>query len=204
MPARKRVREGNERLSADGRRESLLDVTKALVLERGTAAITMGNVAEQAGVTRALLYKHFANKDELLAALYVREANQLNRAMSAIVTAAPPGFEAKLRALVRAALEASEEYGMFFTPLRPFGSQAQARTDRRSWDRRTVKFFAQLAEHDFDIEPRTARSAVAFQLSGLQNLLAQLRARPGAEQRAFLEHVYVQAAVGALTRLSSN
>ncbi len=108
-------RDGAERLSADDRREALLEVTKALVLERGTAAITMGAVAERAEVTRALVYKHFANSEELLASLYRRESKRLDRAMSDVVTAAPAGFEAKLRALVRAALAASEEHGVFFT-----------------------------------------------------------------------------------------
>ena len=91
---------------------------------------------------------------------------------------------------------------MFFTPLRAFGSQPDAKTDRRSWDRRTVRYFAQLAEDDFGVDQRTARAAIAVQLSGLHSLLSQLRARPGAEQRGFLEHVYVEGAVGALTRLA--
>ncbi len=202
MPKRKAAREGAARLSADGRREALLDITKQLVVERGTAPITMGTVAERAGVTRALLYKHFANKDELLAALYRREAERLNRSMSGVVTAAPAGFEAKLRALVRSALEASEEHGLFFAPLRTFGTQPDVRTERRGWDRRTVKYFAQLAVDDFGIDERTARAAVSLQLSGIQNLLSQLRSRPGAEQRAFLEHVYVESALGALLRLA--
>ena len=171
-------RDGAERLSADDRREALLEVTKSLVLERGTAAITMGTVAERAEVTRALVYKHFANREELLASLYRRESKRLDRAMSDVVTAAPAGFEAKLRALVRAALAASEEHGVFFSPLRTFGSQPDARTDRRSWDRRTVRYFAQLAEEDFGVDQRTARAAIAVQLSGLQSLLSQLRRPP--------------------------
>jgi AcrR family transcriptional regulator len=203
MPTKVHSDDATERLSADDRREMLLDFTKSLVLERGTAAVTMGTVAERADVTRALVYKHFQNRDHLLAALYRRETNRLNAAMTDVVGAAPDGFAAKLRAFVRAALAASEEHAVFFAPLRSFGSQSDSKTDRRSWDRRTVKYFAQLAVDDFGIDQRTARSAIAIQLSGIQTLLSQLRARPGPEQRAFLEHVYVEGAIGALVRLAA-
>src|SRR6476619_7614888 len=70
-----------ERLSADERREALLDVARTLVNEVGPGGITMGVVAERARVTRALVYKHFANKHDLLVALYRREATGIDRAI---------------------------------------------------------------------------------------------------------------------------
>ena len=197
------VPDAGERLTADERREALLDVTKELLLDRGPRAITMGSVAEHAAVTRALVYKHFDNKDDLLVALYRREAIRLDRAMRHVIADAPDGFEAKLRALVQASLEAAEEHSVFFTPLRGVGAQPDARRDRRTRDRRTVKYFAELAEADFGVDRRTARSIVAILLSGIDNLLAQLHTHPGAEQRAFLADVYVEGALGALERLAS-
>ncbi|HAS09590.1 MAG TPA: hypothetical protein DCS55_03590, partial [Acidimicrobiaceae bacterium] len=70
-----------ERLSADERRQALLDVAKAVVNESGPDAVTMGAVAERADVTRALVYKHFENKDALLLELYRREASALDRSI---------------------------------------------------------------------------------------------------------------------------
>jgi AcrR family transcriptional regulator len=201
--ATEQVPDAGERLTADERREALLDVTRVLVLEQGPRAITMGSVADRATVTRALLYKHFANKDDLLAALYHREASRLDRAMRRIIAEADDTFEGKLRAFVTGALAASEEHSVFFAPLRSIGAQPDARRDRRTRDRRTVKYFAELAVADFGVDERTARSIVAVLLSGIDNLLLQLHSHPGAEQRAFLGDVYVKGAIGALERLAA-
>jgi AcrR family transcriptional regulator len=191
-----------ERLPADERRTALLDVTKALVKDVGPGRVTIGVVAERAQVTRALVYKHFANKEELLQALYRREAWRLDRHIRARVEAAPAGFEHKLHAFVGATLDAVEEQAPFFLPLRAAGIAEGARQDRRTRDRRTVDYFAHLAAHDFGLEIRTARSVVAVLFSGIQSLLSQMRSRPGPEQRAFLLDTYVETALGALDRLA--
>ena len=115
--------DNGERMSADGRRAALLDVAKALVKEVGPHAVTMGLVADRARVTRALVYKHFDNSDDLLHALYKREARGLDHHIRAVVEAAPDGFEPKLRAFIGATLDAAEEHGPFFTPLRAAGAR---------------------------------------------------------------------------------
>ncbi|WCO67496.1 TetR/AcrR family transcriptional regulator [Iamia majanohamensis] len=191
-----------ERLSADARRTALLDAARALVAESGPAGVTMGAVAERASVTRALVYKHFAHKEEVLVALYRREARRLDRRIAAEVEAAPEGFEPKLRAFVGATLDALEEHGPFFTPLREAGADPRARQDQRGWDRRTVGYFAERAERDLGIDGRTARSALAVLFSGLRSLLAQMRSRPGAAQRRQLVDTYVEMTIGGLTRLA--
>ena len=84
-------------LTSDERRELLLDVTRDLLAEGGPRAVTMGTVASGAEVTRALVYKHFDNKHDLLAALYQREAKALDRAIRVQVADTPDGFEPKLR-----------------------------------------------------------------------------------------------------------
>ncbi len=190
-----------ERLSADERRAALLDVAKDLVTEAGPGAVNVGAVADRAGVTRALVYKHFGNKDDLLVELYRREARNLDRQIRACVEAAPDGFEPKLRAFIGATLDAVQEHGPFFTPLRDTAADRSARRDRHSWDRRTVAYFAERAEGDFVIDPRTARSVIAVLFSGIRSLLSQMRARPSAAQREFLLETYVEMTIGALDRL---
>ncbi len=193
---------GPERLTADERRTALLDAARALVDQGGPGAVTMGAVAERAKVTRALVYKHFANKEELLVALYRREARRLDRRIAAEVAEAADGFAPELRAFVGATLDALEEHGPFFTPLREAGTDQRTRSDQRRRDRRTVGYFADLAEQEFGIDERTARSVIAVLFSGIRSLLSQMRSRPGAAQRAFLVDTYVEAAIGALTRLA--
>lgn len=191
------------RLSAEARREALLDATKELVNDAGPSGVTMGAVAERAEVTRALVYKHFDNKDDLLVALYRREAKRLDKQIRMLVEAAPDGFESKLRAFVGATLDVIGEHLSFFTPLRAAGTASSAREDKRHWDSRSVTYFANLAVADFDIDTRTARAAIAVLFSGVPSLLAQMRAHPGRAQRVFLEDTYVDTVIGALTRLAT-
>ena len=191
-----------ERLPADERRRALLDVAKLLVTEVGPGRVTVGAVADRAHVTRALVYKHFANKDDLLRALYRREARGLDGHIRACVEAAPDGFETKLRAFIGATLDAVEEHGPFFTPLREVGADGTSRRDQRDRDRRTVGWFAERAARDFAIDPHTARSVIAVLFTGIRSLLSQMRSRPGPAQRRFLLDTYVEMTMGALDRLA--
>ncbi|MFK0309979.1 TetR/AcrR family transcriptional regulator [Pseudomonas sp. NPDC090233] len=59
-----------KRLSREQRRRQLLDVAWQLVREEGTEALSLGRLAEQAGVTKPVVYDHFETRTGLLAALY--------------------------------------------------------------------------------------------------------------------------------------
>jgi AcrR family transcriptional regulator len=61
------------RLTGPERREQILDVTKALVGERGFHGISIDAVARQAEITRPVVYGHFENMAGLLNALVERE-----------------------------------------------------------------------------------------------------------------------------------
>ena len=58
------------RLSREGRLRQLLDVAWQLVRAEGTDALTLGRLAELAGVTKPVVYDHFTTRAGLLAALY--------------------------------------------------------------------------------------------------------------------------------------
>ncbi|HEX7939484.1 MAG TPA: helix-turn-helix domain-containing protein [Gemmatimonadaceae bacterium] len=60
------MRERRERPSSDGR---ILESARRLVQRGGAAQVSMGDVAADAGVSKALVHYHFADKDSLLAAL---------------------------------------------------------------------------------------------------------------------------------------
>jgi AcrR family transcriptional regulator len=187
-----------ERLAADVRREALLDIARALVEEGGLANVTMATVAERAEVTRTLVYKHFANRDAILGALYQREAAALDGALRRQVAAAPDGFEPKLRAFAVAVAHAADTRAQFFVPLRPFGRTADQRQTQRSWDSRTSTYFATLAAEEFGLDRKLARSAVAVLLSGIVAQLTQPGTRRPAGRRDAQIDLYVRLAVGAL------
>jgi AcrR family transcriptional regulator len=54
-------------------REATLDVTAALVAERGLPSVTMSEIAKRAGIGRATLYKYFPDVDSILTAWHERQ-----------------------------------------------------------------------------------------------------------------------------------
>jgi AcrR family transcriptional regulator len=60
-------------MRAPARREQLLDVATRLAVEHGFHAVTVEAVARKAGITRAVIYQHFADLQGLLEAVIERE-----------------------------------------------------------------------------------------------------------------------------------
>ncbi|PXX63873.1 TetR family transcriptional regulator [Nocardia tenerifensis] len=65
------------RLSPDERRRVLLEAGARLFAERAYDAVLMEDVAAAAGVSRALLYRHFPSKRDLFAGVYEQATDQL-------------------------------------------------------------------------------------------------------------------------------
>ncbi|GLW57345.1 TetR/AcrR family transcriptional regulator [Kitasatospora phosalacinea] len=65
------------RLTPDQRRAQLLAVGAELFAAHPYEEVLMEEVAERAGVSRALLYRHFPGKRELFAAVYQQAADRL-------------------------------------------------------------------------------------------------------------------------------
>jgi len=54
-------------------REAILDATIALVVEHGPLSVTMSQIADQAGIGRATLYKYFVDVEAILLAWHDRQ-----------------------------------------------------------------------------------------------------------------------------------
>lgn len=54
-------------------REAILDTAVSLVAEHGLLAVTMSQIAEDAGIGRATLYKYFSGVEEILLAWHERQ-----------------------------------------------------------------------------------------------------------------------------------
>src|ERR1700681_1629000 len=77
-----------KRLPADRRREQLLDVALTLFARRGFNATTMDDIAEAAGVTKPLLYQHFASKRALYLELLDSVSHTMLEAIGKAIAAA--------------------------------------------------------------------------------------------------------------------
>lgn len=65
-------------------RETILDATWQLVSERGLAAVTMSQIAEQAGIGRATLYKYFPDVETILLAWHEQQVGEHLAQLAAI------------------------------------------------------------------------------------------------------------------------
>ena len=89
-------------------RRALLDASLELLAESGPQALTLREVARRAGVSHAAPYRHFADKDELVAAVAEEGFATLRERMLAAAAVARTSIEALERsgvAYVRLALE---------------------------------------------------------------------------------------------------
>jgi AcrR family transcriptional regulator len=77
------------RADAERNREKLLEATSALVKE-GQSELSLAAVAERAGVGIGTFYRHFHNRDALLAALYRNEVERLEAAAATLAKELPP------------------------------------------------------------------------------------------------------------------
>ncbi len=111
-------------MTAEQRREQILDVTGRIVDERGFHAVTIDGVAREAGITRPVVYGHFDDLPGLLHALIEREAERATRAARGRAAAPRPpattrssmlaqGLEDWLEAVVS---EAPATWRMVLTP----------------------------------------------------------------------------------------
>jgi AcrR family transcriptional regulator len=185
------------RLQSSARRDALLDAAVALVGTNGVREVSMEAVAEHAGVSRPLVYKHFANRDELLAAAYRREASKLHLDLASEVASAD-SVEEMYRAILQGSMRATVERGQTFTALRAAGGwNRDIRREQRSRDRDTVRAFAAMAARQYGLEHKRSTSVTAVLLGALDAVLAQWRLDPTEKSGIILEETYLAMVVGA-------
>jgi len=193
---------GAARMPRDARREALLDAAAALVAAGEVDSVSMETVAEVAAVSRPLVYKHFANRADLLAAVYRREASRLHAELSAAV-AAESTIEGKFRALIRGALQAQAERGASLAALGAAGARtADLRRTQRDRNRNTVRHFARQAVAELGVDERKAKVCLSIVLRAIDGVLAEWRQRPTPQFAAALEDAYVTMAMGTLEKLA--
>ncbi|QUD89212.1 TetR/AcrR family transcriptional regulator [Phenylobacterium montanum] len=79
-------------------RRALIEAALAVVEQAGAEAVSLRELAEQAGVSRAAPYRHFADRDELLACVAARGFEDLNAGYEAALAAPGDGRERLRRA----------------------------------------------------------------------------------------------------------
>lgn len=83
------------RLPREARTRQLLEASWTLIRDEGTDALTLGRLAEAAGITKPVVYDHFGTRNGLLAALYEDYDIRQTALFDAAVAAAKPNVQDK-------------------------------------------------------------------------------------------------------------
>lgn len=190
------------RMSARDRREQYLDAAARIAEDQGVAMVTMEAVAAAVGVNKALLYRQFGNRGDLLLELFDRETAQLDsRALEA--TAGVTGFEPKVRAWARAWFDHLAERAALFGRLmeaRAIVPEVAARHRERL--RRLERTYGDWYAQELGMPVEEARDAARVLLAGLGGAIDRWNRTPSRATRNRLERTYVTLMLGGLRALS--
>ncbi|QII07785.1 TetR/AcrR family transcriptional regulator [Rhodococcoides fascians A25f] len=87
------------RLSRSDRYDQLVEVSWALVRAEGADALTLGRLAEHAGVAKPVVYSHFGSRAELLAALFTEFDDRQAAMLEASLDTAPATLDGRASAI---------------------------------------------------------------------------------------------------------
>ena len=176
---------GAKRLPRAERGRQLLDTARRMVHDEGTEAITLARVAEEAGVSKPIAYRHFLSREGLLAALYRDFEDSQTRMLHAALATAPATLEDVARVVAEAfigcAVAAGPEVGPITAALSGSAELeavlSQCRRRHRLELRRAFAPFSELDDDDGE--------ALLTALLGAADTLAQAAAQGSiAQERA--------------------
>lgn len=96
-------------LTAGNREDQLLDIARRLFANRGFHATSLRDIAEEAQISKAALYYHFPNKDELYERVVIQSLDALVQMVGADVARAHTPTD-RVRAFVRSSAHFLDEH----------------------------------------------------------------------------------------------
>lgn len=192
------------RVSSRDRREQYLDAAARIAADQGVAMVTMEAVAAAVGVNKALLYRQFDNRGEILLELFDREMGALDRKVEQ-ATEGICGFEPKVRAWAKAWFDHLAERAALFNRLmeaRTIAPDVAVRHRERL--RRLERTYGDWYAEELGIPVEEARDAARVLLAGLGGALDRWRTAPSRATRNRLERTYVELMLAGLQALGDS
>jgi len=168
------------RLDPEVRRQMILDTAASLVMSQGISGCSLDAVAAASGVSKALVYKYFANRDALLSALIRREFEYMmghDEEATGEAQASLSGPEQTMDEVLRLGVARYVQYlvergGLFRALVSDAGLASQIRSEVRAgqianinfWRDRTIKAYGL----PFDLA-RIGSIMASHALEGAQN-----------------------------------
>jgi len=161
-----------KRMLKDQRREQLLEVACEIVREAGTDALTLNTLAQRAGVTKPLTYRHFATRQGLLAQMYRHYDNLFVEAVKQ-AAAEQKASLAELctlvcRAYLDCAVRCGPEYEAIVAALRGYPEYQNITTDIRDF---FTDFYSELFA-DYLKQPAPHSKLLCWAIHGAINEVA--------------------------------
>jgi AcrR family transcriptional regulator len=172
-------------------RAAVLRAAQKILEEQGVAALSLREAARRAGVSHNAPYRHFADRDALLAALAAEGFAQLGQALAA---AGAQGPRARGEAYVRFALEQPQRFRLMFGGTLRLDAHPALRAAASATYQALVRAFEPLA--GMQAAPTAAAAAWAL-VHGLSQLLLDgqfAQATRGERERA----AFVRQVLGAV------
>lgn len=164
-------------MSPEARREAIVDAAIGLILELGNSGVTLEQVADRAGISKALIYKYFPRREVLLRAMLDREFSALRgRGLDSIPEKVP--VERVIRGTVEQALRYYHDHGPILRLLASDPDVATlARKRNRSSRSNATSYFVKTLGRHYGVPEDVAVIAVTMVVNAPIHSMSYLRLR---------------------------
>jgi AcrR family transcriptional regulator len=188
------------RVAGADRRRQLLTLAEQLVSDHGVAALTMERLAELAGISKPVVYAHFANRDHVLIALLEGHWTSIDERVARRMTRATD-FESRLRIATAAYFDVISERGPLVALVlgeTGLGPAAEAARDERR--RQITALWSADVQATFGIPRAQADAACTLLRASLEQAVRHHFHRR--TRRRLLEETYVTIVLSTLEALA--
>jgi AcrR family transcriptional regulator len=170
------------RLPREQRRQAILRAARELLLAQGYGELTMDRVARAAGVSKALVYDHFAHRRELYLAILADEQVRLVQRLAPALTAGDRA--ARVRSGVRAFLDLVAEYGDGYAELfrNPIGHDPELAVELQRVRDGVADMVADVIARDVGLRPDQVQLPAYAVVGAMEAAADQLTLVPAARR----------------------
>jgi TetR/AcrR family transcriptional regulator, fatty acid biosynthesis regulator len=149
-----------QRLAPEARAAQILDAAAQLLLNEGFTEVSMERLGREAGVSKALVYNYFPNRNELLRALLQREMGLLRESQSRQAKAAE-SFEDLVRRTTRLYIDNMKSRGPLLRKLWAEPAVARSLEEEHQRSRNeTMLYLSRRVSREYGLPRHVALSAV--------------------------------------------
>jgi len=200
---------GTKGMQGAARRAQILQCTRELIESSGFVGMSMGDVARSAGVSKPLVYLHFASRDELVLAVLAETHHRIIEALRAVESDDDSAAELSLRTAIEAMFDIArdEPVAMRLVVGRAVGLtpelDAAARRMRSALVGEVIDLLLPFARRSFpDVSRETVRPFAVAMMGAVEGSATWWANTPRASRKSSVDATYIVLWTG-LERLAS-